>query len=256
MFMSVIGLALILVLLPSEKARSGQLDLRPGVRINAVIELNKISGIYQYSYSVSSPGTDSGEIWTMDVVAPEDSDSVGKAGIADGRRFLEEGMLPGGALGGFKILSRDLPGVRTIYVRPKFKAKPVKDVMRAGLERVAAFKDPDVLSIQSIGPTSAPAEFVALDFLSYISRLQEKSEELGWITSIGVGSSLDGKLNNVRKKLQFGNTKAAANILNAFINEVDAQGCATYDDCPKGRHLSPEAWALLKFNAEYLLRRL
>ena len=35
-------------------------------------------------------------------------------------------------------------------------------------------------------------------------------------------------------------------------NEVEAQGCESYDDCPKGKHLLPEAHALLKYNAQYL----
>jgi hypothetical protein len=41
-------------------------------------------------------------------------------------------------------------------------------------------------------------------------------------------------------------------MLNAFVNEVEAQGCETYEDCPKGKHLKPEAYALLKYNARYL----
>jgi hypothetical protein len=45
-------------------------------------------------------------------------------------------------------------------------------------------------------------------------------------------------------------------VLNAFLNEVDAQGCSKYDGCPAGKHLLPEAWALLKFNGQYLLGKL
>jgi len=50
--------------------------------------------------------------------------------------------------------------------------------------------------------------------------------------------------------------RTAKNVLSALVNEVEAQGCAIYDDCPSGKHLTPEAWALLKYNVEYLLDRL
>ncbi|MBI4822893.1 MAG: hypothetical protein HY805_01510 [Nitrospirae bacterium] len=46
------------------------------------------------------------------------------------------------------------------------------------------------------------------------------------------------------------------NILNALINEIEAQGCETYEGCPKGKHLLPEAYALLKYNVLYLIERL
>ena len=307
--MSVIGIALGLFFSFSERAYSGELDLLPGeklpiledVRIDAVVDWDEMSGVYQYLYSISNPDSNTGAIWTIDVgiLAPEDSKMNSNVGISDGPRFREGtsryalsnngkdlipvGLFPssnwspgithrgaadggrsdvsfrihpGGALGDFEMFSRGLPGVRTIYVKPKFEPKPVEEAAMADIERVAANKEAVIVSLKTIGPIMAPAEFVALDFLYYIRGLQQEAERLGWITSIGVGNSLDGKLNNVRKKLQFGNSKAAANILNTFINEVEAQGCATYDDCPKGKHLSSEAWALLKFNAEYLLGRL
>lgn len=44
-----------------------------------------------------------------------------------------------------------------------------------------------------------------------------------------------------------GNTTAAKNQLNAFINEVNAQA---------GKALTPDAVALLKFDAQYLISKL
>ena len=308
-FLSVIGIVLGLFFSFSERAYSGELDLLSGeklpiledVRIDAVVDWDEMSGVYQYLYSISNPESNTGAIWTIDVgiLAPEDSKMISNVEISDGPRFREGtsryalsnngkdlipvGLFspsnwspgiphrgaadggrsdasfrihPGAALGGFEMFSRGLPGVRTIYVKPKFKPKSFENATMADMERVAANQEAVIVSLKTIGPIMAPAEFVALDFLYYISGLQQEAEKLGWITSIGVGNSLDGKLNNVRKKFQSGNTQAATNILKAFLNEVEAQGCATYDDCPKGKHLSPEAWALLKFNAEYLLGQL
>lgn len=51
-------------------------------------------------------------------------------------------------------------------------------------------------------------------------------------------------------------TDSAKNILNVFISEVEAQGCATYENCPPGKHLASEAYAILKYNAQYLINNL
>ncbi|HLE09386.1 MAG TPA: hypothetical protein VI914_07135, partial [Thermodesulfobacteriota bacterium] len=106
------------------------------------------------------------------------------------------------------------------------------------------------------GPTAPPLDFKPLEFLNYIISLKHEAFTLGWIKNAGIENSLDKKLDSARKSLERGSATSAKNILSAFINEVEAQGCATYNDCPAGKHLTPEAWALLKYNIEYLLERL
>ena len=44
-----------------------------------------------------------------------------------------------------------------------------------------------------------------------------------------------------------GQSRTAANVLNALINEVDAQA---------GKQISPEAAALLKINVQYLINKI
>jgi hypothetical protein len=71
--------------------------------------------------------------------------------------------------------------------------------------------------------------------------------EKGWIDNQGIANSLDQKLENAKNQLEKGKTNTAINMLSAFLNEVEAQ---------KDKHLTSEAYALLKFNAEYLIQRL
>ncbi|MBI5559914.1 MAG: hypothetical protein HY883_01390, partial [Deltaproteobacteria bacterium] len=106
------------------------------------------------------------------------------------------------------------------------------------------------------GPTAPPLDFEPLDFLDYIISMKHEAFTLGWIKNAGIENSLDKKLESAKKSLEKGSTISAKNILSAFINEVEAQGCATYENCPEGKHLTPEAWALLKYNVEYLMERL
>ncbi len=76
---------------------------------------------------------------------------------------------------------------------------------------------------------------------------KEQAAAKGWIDNQGIANSLDSKLDNAKKRLAAGDTTAAKNILNAFVNEVEAQN---------GKHLTSEAYTLLKYNAEYLIERL
>lgn len=165
---------------------------------------------------------------------------------------------PGQTLSGFRMISRGLPGIRdiTIYPRMPFELwareddPPEEQARKDALEEEVAFKG------KTIGPTAPPANFVALDFLTYLIDLKHKAAELGWITNKGVENSLDVKLDQVKAKLQAGDTKTASNLLNAFLNELDAQGCQNHDNCPEGKHLAPEAWGLLYLNGKYLLEHL
>jgi predicted acetyltransferase len=102
-----------------------------------------------------------------------------------------------------------------------------------------------------VGRTIAPVVIAGtinpVAFLDTLIAYKHQAYGLGWITNKGIFNSLDQKLDNARKQLERGNNRAARNILAAFINEVEAQ---------KEKHLSSEAYALLKFNAEYLISKL
>jgi len=85
---------------------------------------------------------------------------------------------------------------------------------------------------------------------SLIDMLTEDVEEAyqkGWIDNKGIYNSLRKKLQNAKKHLEKGKTKQAVNMLNAFLNEVEAQN---------GKNLTSEVYTLLKYNAELLIERL
>jgi len=99
----------------------------------------------------------------------------------------------------------------------------------------------------TIGPTAPPLTFSPLAAIDTLISYKHQALALGWITNRGIANSLDQKLENARKQLERGKNKAAKNILEAFLNEVEAQ---------KDKHLTSEAYALLKYNAEYLASKL
>lgn len=176
----------------------------------------------------------------------------GKAGW--GSDDVQNRILPGQILSGFKIMSRGIPGLRGFIIEPKLI--PPSEESDITNEQIQEMEDKVAFKGKTIGPTAPPADFKPVEFINYIIDLKHQSASLGWITNKGIENSLDVKLDNAKKKLQAGDNNTAKNILKALINEVEAQGCDTYDKCPDDKHLTPEAYALLKYNVQYLVEKL
>ncbi|MFZ3060902.1 MAG: FG-GAP-like repeat-containing protein [Candidatus Methanoperedens sp.] len=68
-----------------------------------------------------------------------------------------------------------------------------------------------------------------------------------WITNNGVANSLKAKINSARAKMNAGQNAAAKNILEAYINEVEAQG---------GKAIIPEGAGILKAEARYVIEHI
>jgi FIMAH domain-containing protein len=115
------------------------------------------------------------------------------------------------------------------------------------LSQVSTVKDRASAKGVTIAPSAPAVDLRAQDFLETIIGYKEQAIQQGWIKNQGIGVSLDAKLNAAQAALARGNNKTAVNILNALLNEVDAQA---------GKQLSPEAVALLKFNMQYLISKL
>ncbi len=156
---------------------------------------------------------------------------------------------PGQSVNGLVIMSHGLPGVRRCVVKPYLDVDslyPSVDEVNNPDSLVAKIeRDREAVKFRGITivPTAPPANLIPIAFLDTLTSYKHQASALGWIDSVGVVNSLDQKLTIARRLIERGNINAARNILNAFINEVEAQN---------GHHLTSEAYALLKFNAEYL----
>jgi hypothetical protein len=106
---------------------------------------------------------------------------------------------------------------------------------------------------KTIAPGPIPDLSNPAAFIDNLISMKHEAQVQGWITDEGIVRSLDQKLEAAKRKLQARQNRAAANILEAFINEVEAQGCQSYEDKCRGKHLTPEAYALMKYNAKYLV---
>lgn len=176
---------------------------------------------------------------------------IGQAGWGSGDKSA---ILPDQRLGEFQITSYGLPGIRDFRIEPDLI--PPSEESDITIEQIQEVEDKAAFKGKTLGPTAPPADFKPLDFLDHIISMKHEATTLGWIKNAGIENSLDKKLDSAKKSLEKGSTTSAKNILSAFINEVEAQGCESYDNCPEGKHLNPEASGLLKYNVEYLLERL
>lgn len=182
------------------------------------------------------------------------------------------GMLePGSQLSGFSFKTTQVPSLPTIqdfyargWVRDITEEEAVEYFSNlAGKQFTNMDEVPDELFLASPlgqptherafrGKTVAP-EVVSEDQLQPLPlterlvSLKDEAASLGWIKSPGIVTSLNQKLKNALKDLEKGNEKAAAGVLKAFLNELDAQ---------RGKHINENAYWLLRANVEFLIDRL
>lgn len=185
-------------------------------------------------------------------------------------------IFPRYSLSGFQITSRGLPGLRDFIMRPKLiPPSEESDITR---EQIKAVKDQVAFKGKTLGPTAPPADFKPLDFLNYIISLKHEAYNLGWIVQDkdndkgkkddeekGIMKSLDKKLEKAKEKFEKGNTKEAIEKLKSFLYEVEALYKKDKDDEHGEKdkkenhayeHITSEAYALLKYNTEYLIDQL
>lgn len=242
-------------------------------------------GIFSYNYIVKSNSQSEQNVWLFGVILPEKNIIIdagfpvgwkqpGWSGKPTKYSHLREikppysvswtapdgkDIKPSETVSGFTFkTSYGLPGIVDYYAEGYVSLPKCPEGM--AVDFIPGYDDltpygPGVVS-KTIGPTVPPADFNPLNFLNAIIFLKEEAFTLGWIDKSGIKTSLDAKLENAKLKIEQGDINAAKNILTAFLNEVEAQGCKSYDNCPIGKHLTSEVYALLFYNVNYLIEQL
>jgi hypothetical protein len=139
-------------------------------------------------------------------------------------------------------------------VRPDVDVDTLPDEFRDNPDKTRALYESLIFATTAVAPTAPPKNFVPIEFLNYLISLLHQSRQLGWIQSDGVHQSLLAKLINAKRKLEVDRPEAR-NLLNAFLNEVQATSCQDFT-CTESKPLTSEAYALLYFNGQFLLQRL
>ncbi len=160
----------------------------------------------------------------------------------------------GSSVTGFGFLDADLPAIARFLAWGKVESP----AFPRG-QAPESCENTDVIPYSfkgsTIGPRPPQSSFVPIEFLNYLITLVQDSRKLGWIRNDGVRTSLLAKLINAKRQLERGQTISAKNILNAFLQEVQAASCPEFS-CPGNRPLTSEAYALLFFSGQFLVERL
>ncbi len=247
----------------------GTFELRNKIdlTVQAVVNLSGQNLLYGYKYTLHSLPTSEQNLWRFLLISKDTTSVVGLTNPQGWFKVIPhidkseleltidwgspsaKGTKPGETERDLSFSSKSLPGICTYYAEgyappPSFEPGMAPDSI-PGYEDLTPY-GPGIVG-QTIGPVLPPDPFVTVDFVDTLASYKHQAFTLGWINNQGIVNSLDAKLDNAKKHLEKGKITPAINVLQAFINEVEAQN---------GKKLTNEAYALLKFNAEFLIDQL
>jgi hypothetical protein len=262
------------VTLGSLKAQEFEAGNKIQVQLMSTVNKN-LSGLFEYGYKVISLPSSEQDIWNFLVVFNCPKDSIIRAyAVLDwwgpdipvdveppywvswtGPGSAK--VKPGRSKDGFRFETSILPGITDFYAEGHHDAPNFPEGMAP--DSIPGYDDltpygPGIVG-KTVGPVLPPTPFVALAFLDTLISYKHQAFALGWIKNQGIVQSLNAKLDNAKAQLNRNNKTAARNTLQAFLNEVEALWKG--EEHPYGgKQITSEAYALLKFNAEYLVSKL
>jgi len=146
-----------------------------------------------------------------------------------------------------KLASDGLPGIVPVFLRGKTEPigfpdeGPREEVMFQFL-RIAA-RDADCVQGWSLGPVVNSKTFDCSILIDSLLSYGRRSSALQWIWRDSVAKSVDGKLRILKRDVAEKKYAAAIVVLRSLLRELDFH---------RSRSISDEAYALFKYNVEYL----
>lgn len=259
----------------------GNEALLTGVYVSARVTFDSNSKIYQYEYSLSNGKESKGRIdsFIVTIRTPDGGERLSDAYLIKKgpdpvaalpdelrtamERFQE--MLPpivpvsltspsawisitmgnarwgsdeatigaGEMLSGFVIESPGLPTIREFHADPKVDNPPAgRDLIFQG---------------KTIGPTAPPSAIVYDEFIGHLTSMGREAFKLGWIKKDELFDDIEVGLKKARNAAEVFKEKDTKDAISTLLDKVEAA---------KEAGLSPEGYALLKYNLQYLLKKL
>jgi len=194
-----------------------------------------------------------------------------------------EEILPGRSLGGFEMMSKGLPSIRRCIVSPFFDFDSLFSEERFPNEEDI----PNTDSIQNavkfhdwtVGPAAPPSDFDASAWIDTLLSYTRQSAELGWLGSErdrdcddderpqdGIVKNIELQLLKAKRELTKGDSVQARKELEKLLQKVERIWKRSQEEEKKHKGdrwerkdnviMASEAYALLKYNTEYLVDRL
>jgi len=168
--------------------------------------------------------------------------------------ILSAGQIkPGGERDGFVLSSKGLPAIRNFTAVPIFDPNdyyPSVDNV-GNPDSLARIVNQEREAIKyhgyTIGPSAPLLNFISTAWCDTISNYITQSNSLGWIPSQATANKYLGYFSTVKTQLQANDGTGVRTILQAVL--VDANADST-------TNLASEAYALIRYNTEYLMKQL
>jgi hypothetical protein len=262
---------LVILLLVPYQAANCQDQVEPrnkiGLSVRAGVYLLANLGLYEYHYTLTSSLASKQNVWRFWVITRDTGlvqDPTRPVGwfkvIVDANKTKTEltidwgapsslGIRPGDPARALSFASRSLPGLSIYYAEgyappPSFEPGMAPDSV-PGYTNLTAY-GPGVVG-KTVGPTLPPSLFDPLAFLDTLLSYTTQSKTLGWMRDQTTADKYLSYFNYVKLSVRDSNFTAARNALKLVLHDVDVDSTSA---------LTSEAYALLRFNTEYLLSQL
>ena len=149
-------------------------------------------------------------------------------------------LTKGEATSDFKFESKGLPVISKYYVRGYNKIPLSQDIP---LSTVYNDIFQNSVSGYTVVPSTLPDSINAYDFLDSLIYYNQMSDSLDWITDSAATAKYTSYFENAKFYIHQNNHPAASNVLDSVLTDVEADSGVT---------LTSEAYALIKYNTEYL----
>jgi hypothetical protein len=159
-----------------------------------------------------------------------------------------DGVGPGEDMS-FDLVSASIPSIVRFYLqgsRPSLEATPESADATLGDQFVSDILNNSVVA-RTIGPIAVPVPLIPLNFVDTLNNYVTQSRNLAWIKDQTTANKYLGRFNSAKASLQGNNIAAARATLGQVLTDVNVDSTA---------NLTSEAYALIRYNTEYLLSQL
>ncbi len=156
-------------------------------------------------------------------------------------------LQPGKSQVGILLHTQALPGIVNYYAQG-FRSPPDFGVSNPNYKSSA---ENDLFNNSyignTIGPVDPPNPFAPLNFLDSLTSFTTRSRQLDWIKQQPISDKYTGYFSTAKTALQKNQISLTRTTLTQVLHDVDVDSSST---------LTSEAYALIKYNTEYLLAHL
>ncbi|HAP34717.1 MAG TPA: hypothetical protein DCQ28_01795, partial [Bacteroidetes bacterium] len=147
------------------------------------------------------------------------------------------------------LMSKALPGMRIFEIQPYFNIYEffpnIEDTTATmSIDQMDSIREVVNYRGWTIGPSAPPINFITTTWCDTLAYYTTQSRTLGWITTQTIANKYLNYFSTAKTQLQSNNFSGAKTTLLQVLTDVNVDSSST---------LTSEAYALLRFNVEYLI---